>query len=71
MNEFVYTGINNGVYRVGFATSQEAYQSSVELLFETLDNLEQILEKSEFLLGEKVCECDDFRGIDHVSKNFF
>ena len=58
MNEFVYTGINNGVYRVGFATSQEAYQSSVELLFETLDNLEQILEKSEFLLGEKVCECD-------------
>ena len=58
MNEFVYKGLNNGVYRVGFATSQIAYEGSVDLLFKTLDELEEILEKSDFLLGGNACECD-------------
>ena len=58
MNEVVYKGLNNGVYRVGFATSQSAYENSVKLLFKTLDQLEKVLEKSDFLLGKEVCECD-------------
>jgi len=58
MNEFVYKGLNNGVYRVGFATSQSAYENSVDLLFKTLDQLEKVLGKSDFLLGKEACECD-------------
>ena len=58
MNRFVYKGLNNGVYRVGFATSQTAYDNSVKLLFQTLDELEDILAQSDYLLGDRVCECD-------------
>ena len=58
MNGFVYKGLNNGVYRVGFATSQTAYDNSVKLLFQTLDELEDILAQSDYLLGDRVCECD-------------
>ena len=58
MNEFIYKGVNNGVYRVGFATSQSAYEKSVNLLFKTLDQLERVLGKSDFLLGKEPCECD-------------
>ena len=58
MNGFVYKGLNNGVYRVGFATSQTAYDNSVKLLFQTLDELEDILAQSDYLLGDTVCECD-------------
>jgi len=58
MNEFIYKGINNGVYRVGFATTQQAYEDSVELLFKTLDQVEQQLTKNEFLLGSEPCEAD-------------
>ncbi len=45
MNEFIYKGINNGVYRVGFWTTQKAYEDSVKLLFKTLDQIEQQLTK--------------------------
>ena len=58
MNEFVYKGLNNGVYRVGFATTQTAYDKGVDLLFQTLDHLEQLFSKTDFLLGDKACECD-------------
>ena len=58
MNEFIYKGINNGVYRVGFATTQKAYEDSVKLLFKTLDQIEQQLTKNEFLLGSEPCEAD-------------
>jgi len=58
MNDFIYKGINNGVYRVGFATTQQAYENSVELLFKTLDQIEQQLTKNEFLLGSEPCEAD-------------
>ena len=58
MNELIYKGINNGVYRVGFATTQQAYEDSVELLFKTLDQIEQQLTKNEFLLGSEPCEAD-------------
>ena len=58
MNAFIYKGINNGVYRVGFATTQQAYEDSVKLLFKTLDQVEQQLTKNEFLLGSEPCEAD-------------
>jgi putative glutathione S-transferase len=58
MNELIYKGINNGVYKVGFATTQKAYEDSVKLLFKTLDQIEQQLTKNEFLLGSEPCEAD-------------
>ena len=58
MNDLVYRGLNNGVYRVGFAKSQAAYIASVTLLFETMDKLEKILEDTPFLLGNEACEAD-------------
>lgn len=58
MNDMVYRGLNNGVYRVGFAKSQEAYVASVSLLFETLDTIEKILSQTPFLLGNEACEAD-------------
>lgn len=58
MNDLVYKGLNNGVYRVGFAKSQEAYTNSVNLLFDTLDKLENILNEHPFLLGNTPCEAD-------------
>ena len=45
MNDLIYRGLNNGVYRVGFAKSQEAF-SAVDLLFKTLDELEKILNEN-------------------------
>ena len=58
MNALTYKGVNNCVYRVGFAASQSAYQESVERLFLTLDQLENILEDKKYLLGDKPCEAD-------------
>ena len=58
MNEMIYRGLNNGVYRVGFAKSQKAYITSVDLLFKTLDKLESILNDNLFLLGDEACEAD-------------
>jgi putative glutathione S-transferase len=58
MNALIYKGLNNGVYRVGFAKSQAAYNTSVALLFETLDTLDTVLAKTTFLLGSEPCECD-------------
>jgi putative glutathione S-transferase len=58
INDLIYRGLNNGVYRVGFAKSQEAYSNSVNLLFDTLDKLEEILNDKPFLLGNTPCEAD-------------
>ena len=58
INDMIYRGLNNGVYRVGFAKSQKAYLASVNLLFETLDHLEIILNDNLFLLGNEACEAD-------------
>ncbi len=54
----IYQPINNGVYRSGFATSQEAYEESVTQLFEALDNWDEVLGKQQYLCGDAVTEAD-------------
>ena len=58
LNERVYTTVNNGVYRCGFATSQPAYESAVAALFATLDDLDQRLSSRRYLFGDSVTEAD-------------
>src|SRR5271167_967213 len=58
LNARIYATINNGVYRAGFATSQQAYEEAFRALFETLDFLEQRLAGQRFLCGEQVTEAD-------------
>ncbi|HZU82852.1 MAG TPA: glutathione S-transferase family protein [Polyangiaceae bacterium] len=58
VNERVYAGLNDGVYRAGFAAGQEAYDAAVEEVFATLDWLEARLEGSRFLVGGAPTEAD-------------
>ncbi len=58
VNETVYENVNNGVYRAGFATSQEAYAEAYEALFGTLDKLEGRLAGQPYLAGERLTEAD-------------
>ncbi len=58
LNERIYSTVNNGVYKAGFATSQAAYEEAVIPLFETLDWLEERLTKQRYLLGDKITEAD-------------
>jgi len=58
VNGIVYEDINNGVYRTGFASSQEAYEASYTTLFDRLDWLEQRLTDRRFLVGDTITEAD-------------
>lgn len=58
INERIYREINNGVYRAGFATTQETYESAFDQLFTALDWLEKLLSKQRFLLEEQLTEAD-------------
>jgi putative glutathione S-transferase len=58
VNEWVYEQINNGVYKAGFATSQEAYQEAVTGVFEGLDRAEAILKEKPYLCGDELTEAD-------------
>ena len=58
LNDFVYVNINNGVYRAGFATTQEAYDEAVATLFNALDTIEARLTENRYLLGDKITEAD-------------
>ena len=58
VNAEVYENVNNGVYRCGFATSQEAYEKAFKALFATLDKLELRLDKQRYLVGARVTEAD-------------
>jgi putative glutathione S-transferase len=58
VNDRIYRDVNNGVYRAGFATTQEAYEEAVRSLFETLDWLESRLSRSRYLLGDQLNEAD-------------
>ena len=58
LNETVFQKVNNGVYRVGFATSQAAYEEAFDELFATLDELEARLARQRYLLGDRMSEAD-------------
>lgn len=58
INEFVYHNINNGVYKVGFATQQDVYEEELDKLFNALDKIERDLSSNKFLLGNNPLECD-------------
>ena len=58
VNDRIYETVNNGVYKTGFATSQEAYEEAVIPLFETLDWLEDRLAHQRYLLGPDITEAD-------------
>ncbi|PST19409.1 glutathione-dependent reductase [Rhizobium sp. JAB6] len=58
LNELVYDTVNNGVYKAGFATTQEAYQENAYRLFETLDMLDQRLAAQRYLFGDRLTEAD-------------
>ncbi|WP_299021339.1 glutathione S-transferase family protein [uncultured Photobacterium sp.] len=57
-NDFIYPSINNGVYRCGFATTQQAYEVAFYQLFAALDKLESHLEDSRYLVGNTLTEAD-------------
>jgi len=56
--ELVYNDVNNGVYRCGFAGSQESYQSSYDRLFARLDWLSERLRDQRYLMGDVITEAD-------------
>lgn len=58
LNDEIYTTINNGVYRCGFSQSQAAYDEAFDLLFETLDKLDNILAHQRYLCGANLTESD-------------
>ena len=58
INERVYHTVNNGVYRAGFATTQEAYEEAVVPLFESLTWLEDKLSRQRYLTGDTITEAD-------------
>lgn len=58
INARVYDTVNNGVYKAGFATTQEAYEEAVEPLFESLDWLDDRLSTQRYLLGDRITEAD-------------
>ncbi len=58
VNDKVYDAVNNGVYKVGFATSQEVYEQEVSRLFAFLDTLDARLGRQRYLLGDRITEAD-------------
>ncbi|MDW4497319.1 glutathione S-transferase family protein [Sulfitobacter sp. D35] len=58
VNDRIYDTLNNGVYKSGFATSQEAYDEAVHPLFDTMDWLEERLASSRYLMGDRITEAD-------------
>ena len=58
MNNFIFDNINNGVYKIGFAPNQKIYEKSTAALFSALDDLEERLSGSRFLLGDNISAAD-------------
>lgn len=58
VNYRIYDTVNNGVYKCGFATTQEAYEEALTPLFDSLDWLEGILAKNRYLTGDTITEAD-------------
>ncbi|NIZ62511.1 glutathione-dependent reductase [Sedimentitalea sp. CY04] len=58
VNARIYSTLNNGVYKCGFATTQEAYDAAIEPLFDTLEWLDDLLSEHRYLLGDTLTEAD-------------
>lgn len=58
VNRVIYEDVNNGVYKAGFATTQEAYEEAFDALFARLDWLEERLSRQRFLAGDQITEAD-------------
>jgi putative glutathione S-transferase len=58
INRVVYDNVNNGVYRCGFATTQQAYDEAFDSLFKTMDELEVRLGRRRYLTGARLTEAD-------------
>jgi putative glutathione S-transferase len=58
INEYVYGTINNGVYKVGFATAQSVYDEELVKLFDALEVIEERLSKQRYLVGDVLTEAD-------------
>jgi glutathionyl-hydroquinone reductase len=58
VNALVYENVNNGVYRAGFATAQEAYEEAFHAMFGALDELERRLSRQRYLVGGDITEAD-------------
>jgi glutathionyl-hydroquinone reductase len=58
INAFVYANVNNGVYRAGFARTQDAYAAAFRDVFGALDTLEERLSRQRYLLGKTITEAD-------------
>lgn len=76
MTQANYGPVNNGVYRCGFASSQEAYQEAATALFARLDQLEELLGRQRYLLGAKptlsdICLFPTLARFDHVYYTHF
>jgi putative glutathione S-transferase len=54
LNRLIYDNVNNGVYKAGFATTQQAYEEAVRPLFATLDNLDARLATQRYLCGDRL-----------------
>ncbi|SFC62336.1 glutathione S-transferase family protein [Pragia fontium] len=58
LNDWIYANVNNGVYKAGFATEQQAYSEEVQNVFQALDKLEKILSHQRYLTGSQLTEAD-------------
>ena len=58
INTLIYDNINNGVYRTGFATTQNSYELAYNNLFNALDKVEEILNRQRYLVGSDITEAD-------------
>ena len=58
LNDTIYSTVNNGVYKAGFATTQAAYEEAAKALFITLDSLEERLSTQRYLVGSELTEAD-------------
>ena len=58
LNDRIYKTVNNGVYRCGFAKTQEAYDEHIGPMFETFDHLEELLSNQRYLITSYPTEAD-------------
>jgi putative glutathione S-transferase len=58
LNDLIYANVNNGVYRTGFASTQGAYEQAFRNLFDTIEQMEEILSKQRYLTGGTITEAD-------------